>query len=558
LIPTTLQRYVLRETARVALLSAVALTGIIFAGMGVSLVNKGLNIVQLRSIVPFIATFSLPYALPTALLLASVFVFGRLSGANEITAVRGSGINLNHLIVPLLLLAMAVSAGTFWLNHYLLPWSLRRVKGQTERLIVQVLQKMGNVQMVYPIGRYVIYVGGLNEQTRFWQNVAVVEFAANEFPSRIMMARQAHYSVDEEHDIVKLLLFDAVVMQPQLGEELEDQQPSGTFARLSHAIDLNTAARVSSQRPKYAPLPELRRRLVGLRADAAEARARAENPSVLAHPKTARKLAERTANASYRKWQEVGLHMSGHKKTADAAVAAMVETKGLLREAQAEREAALQRRDDVQWKLEDRKPYLDQLQKELKSLISRNADATRIKSRRQEIKRETTAIAELEVRLNEANSAVDLANETLRGVEDRRRAQEDGLGSAEVAVAASQQKVKAARESYEKDNARVDDIKRVEYLLRAQTEMHFRNAGAVTSLIFVLIGIPLGILSRRGSVLMAFVVSFFAVLILYYPLMVVGKMLSLDGYLAPWIAQWMPNVAVGGVGVILLVWGIRR
>ena len=41
MIPSTLQRYVLRDILRVALLAGVALTGIIFVGMGVSLVNKG-------------------------------------------------------------------------------------------------------------------------------------------------------------------------------------------------------------------------------------------------------------------------------------------------------------------------------------------------------------------------------------------------------------------------------------------------------------------------------------------------------------------------------------
>ena len=91
LIPTMLQRYVLREMLRVALLSALALTAIIFVGMSVSRVQQGLNVVQLRGLIPYIAAFSLPYALPTALLVASVFVFGRLSGANELTAVASSG-----------------------------------------------------------------------------------------------------------------------------------------------------------------------------------------------------------------------------------------------------------------------------------------------------------------------------------------------------------------------------------------------------------------------------------------------------------------------------------
>ena len=90
MIPTTLQRYVLRETLRVALLASVALSAIIFVGAGADLASRGVNVVQLWSLAPFLLAYSLPYAVPCALLVAVVFVFGRLSGANEITAIRSA------------------------------------------------------------------------------------------------------------------------------------------------------------------------------------------------------------------------------------------------------------------------------------------------------------------------------------------------------------------------------------------------------------------------------------------------------------------------------------
>lgn len=606
----------------VALLSTVALTGIIFVGGSVSLVNKGLSVVQLRSLVPFLVTFSLPYALPTALLVASVFVFGRLSGANEITAMRVSGVNLNHIILPPLVLALAVSGGTFWLNHYLLPWSLKRVKVQTEHLIGEMLDKLGTVRKVYRIGPYVIYVGGTDPRTRRWQNVAVVEFAADEFPSRIMMAREAYCSVDEERDVANLLLFDGMVMQPQLGTGIDDQLSRGSFARLSHTIDLHTTARLSSERPKYFPLPELLGKLKSLAVDAEAARAQSANPDELAHPKTARRLAERERNEVYRKWNRIQLQVGTRKKAADKAHAAVGKTQESLLEAQAEQEAVAQRCEDLRSDLEDRKRYLEQLNEEFKSLSQRQIDPARIgalqkeiesagaglaelkqhlkeaeepqrpaiqeriKERKRsleqlkedlnriiarrsrveqdlkrclgEIQQEKAALAKLATRLAEAEGDCKRMTDSLNGIQRRMRGREKELGFAEKALASLQRDAAAVWKSFQKLSSRVNDVKRVESYQRARTEFHFRNAGAVTSLVFVLIGIPLGILSRRGSVLMAFVISFFAVLILYYPLMMVGKMLSLDAYMTPWLAQWLPDVVVAGVGTSLLAWGIRR
>ena len=175
-----------------------------------------------------------------------------------------------------------------------------------------------------------------------------------------------------------------------------------------------------------------------------------------------------------------------------------------------------------------------------------------------EIQQEKAALAKLATRLAEAEGDCKRMTDSLNGIQRRMRGREKELGFAEKALASLQRDAAAVWKSFQKLSSRVNDVKRVESYQRARTEFHFRNAGAVTSLVFVLIGIPLGILSRRGSVLMAFVISFFAVLILYYPLMMVGKMLSLDAYMTPWLAQWLPDVVVAGVGTSLLAWGIRR
>ena len=564
MIPTTLQRYVLRETLHVALLATVALTAIIFVGTGISLVNHGLSVVQLRGIVPYIFAFSLPFAVPMALLLASVFVFGRLSGANEITAIRSSGINLNHVIAPLLLLAVLLCAGTFWLNQYVLPWGHAHKKEMAARLIGRAVTKIGNVQKVFPLKEYVIYVGRVDETSGMWENVAVVQFADDEFPARIMIAKRARCIVDEENDLVRLTLYNVILIQPQLGKEFEEQQPKATFKEVEHVIDLSKG-RFVANRPKYDQLPQLVRRIRTLEKSAAETRRHMANPQDLDHPREARRAAQKTMDKAYRAWRGLDSRMGLHHKAIEQADASVEKAEMLLNGARGNHGAALQERDDVATKIRDREPTLEKMKAELRALVERKVEPDQakahqalIRERQEELKKEWKAIDGLHLLLSKAEIALAKADGEVRVVEGQMAARQAELDRVKKELAAARGHALDAYQTYLVDRKRVDEIKAVESLLRARTEFHYRNAGSVTTLIFAMIGIPLGILSRRGSVLMAFILSFFAVLVLYYPLMMVGQMLSLDGYMASALAGWLPNMVVGGIGAYLLAFGIRR
>ena len=557
MIPTTLQRYVLRETLRVALLAAIALSAIIFVGVGVSMVQRGVSVVQLWGLIPFLVAFSLPYAVPCALLVAAVFVFGRLSGSNEITAIRGTGINLNHVIVPLLIVAVLVCGGTFWLNHYLLPWGNARKNEMGKELVGRALTQIGSVQKVFPIGDYVIYVGRAEEKATLWQNVAVIEFADDEFPSRIMIAKQAHCAVDEENEEVKLLLLDAVLIQPKLGGDLESQAPRASFARISHTIDLSEGRR-PSERPKYAQLPELLDRIEDLETAAAEIHRTFDDPAALEHPRQAREAAEKRMDAAWREVQRVDENIAKCRNELKEAEAAVQEAEDLTLETKGDVGAARQEHDDLAAKITEREPTLEAMKAELKSLIENEAEPERIKERQEEIRNEAQAIDALRLKLDAAALELEKKEAVLKETEAALNACEKKAETAREALAVAEERAQSAHARYEAEKARVGQVKDIESLLRAKTAFHWRNASALTTLIFVMIGIPLGILSRRGSVLMAFVVSFFAVLVLYYPLMMIAKLVSLDGYVTPWLAQWTPNVVVGGIGLWLLTRGIRR
>ena len=116
-----LPRYVLVELLSAFVLALVLMLLLVVAGLSVQLVYKGLAVTQLMSLIPYLAVFALPHALPAALLTSAVMSYGRLSADNEITAVRSSGIHLHVVVTPAVFFALVVTVLALHLNCNVLP-----------------------------------------------------------------------------------------------------------------------------------------------------------------------------------------------------------------------------------------------------------------------------------------------------------------------------------------------------------------------------------------------------------------------------------------------------
>ncbi len=78
----------------------------------------------------------------------------------------------------------------------------------------------------------------------------------------------------------------------------------------------------------------------------------------------------------------------------------------------------------------------------------------------------------------------------------------------------------------------------------------------VACLVFGLIGLGLGASNRRDGKLASFVVGI-VVIFAYYVLLWLGQSLARGHLVAPWVAAWLPNILLGGVGALLFLWRDR-
>jgi lipopolysaccharide export system permease protein len=135
-----LSRYVLSELLQVFLVSLAALTlFMLVIGLVKEAQQQGLGLLQILALVPYVLPEAMRFAVPGTMLFAVASVFGRMSAANEITALKAAGISPMAAIWPVTFLAVAVSLVSVWLNDVAVSWGrdgVRRVViGSVEEII---------------------------------------------------------------------------------------------------------------------------------------------------------------------------------------------------------------------------------------------------------------------------------------------------------------------------------------------------------------------------------------------------------------------------------------
>jgi lipopolysaccharide export system permease protein len=82
------------------------------------------------------------------------------------------------------------------------------------------------------------------------------------------------------------------------------------------------------------------------------------------------------------------------------------------------------------------------------------------------------------------------------------------------------------------------------------TEINEKISLAFSCFIFILLGVPLAIVTRRREKSINFGIAFLIVGI-YYIILMGAEALGLQGYLDPTLAMWIPNIILGAIGAIL-------
>ena len=139
-------RYVVWEVLKYFLATVVALTLIVTPVMGVKAgLDKGAPATVILSILPVILPEILGITIPASMLFSVCSVFGRMTGANEVVALKSLGISPMVVVWPAIVLAAFVSLGTVWMYEVAATWCRptrdRILAESIEEIAYSVLQK---------------------------------------------------------------------------------------------------------------------------------------------------------------------------------------------------------------------------------------------------------------------------------------------------------------------------------------------------------------------------------------------------------------------------------
>ncbi len=121
-----MNRYILREIAVPFVMILLVLTFVLLMGKILQvmdlMINKGVGFGDIVRLMLFLMPSFLMFTIPISLLMAILIGLGRLSGDNEITILKMSGVSLYQLSVPVAIAALAAFFLTSVTSLFLVPY----------------------------------------------------------------------------------------------------------------------------------------------------------------------------------------------------------------------------------------------------------------------------------------------------------------------------------------------------------------------------------------------------------------------------------------------------
>jgi lipopolysaccharide export system permease protein len=146
----TITRYVIFEFLKVFLLAFVGMTlFMLLIGVGRTAVREGLSMGPILRLVPFIIPESMRFSIPASSLLAACTVFGRMSGENEVVAIKSLGASPWSLLGPVFAVGFLISVAGVWINDVAVSWGRPNISRVVSESIEQIAYGMLQTKRTY-------------------------------------------------------------------------------------------------------------------------------------------------------------------------------------------------------------------------------------------------------------------------------------------------------------------------------------------------------------------------------------------------------------------------
>ncbi|MBN2482414.1 MAG: LptF/LptG family permease [Bacteroidales bacterium] len=203
------------------------------------LVGKGLGMNIIAELLTYASASLVPLALPLSVLLSSLMTFGGMGEHYELTAMKSSGISLRQIMMPVIILAMFISAGAFIFSNNVLPVTNLKMKS----LLYDVRQQRPEFQITEGIfyngiDNYSIRVGKKDPATNQLYDIKIYDHTDRRGNVSVIIADSGHMQMTADRRNLIITLWNGSVYS-----ELEDDKrpPDKTYP---HRTDIFREQRI--------------------------------------------------------------------------------------------------------------------------------------------------------------------------------------------------------------------------------------------------------------------------------------------------------------------------
>jgi lipopolysaccharide export LptBFGC system permease protein LptF len=525
-----LQKYVLFTALKALVPAFAALVLLMVVGVCMQLLREGLDIVRLSPLLPPVFAYCVPVVLPSAFLTAVIMAFGRLSADNELMAVRAAGVHLFSVVYPVLGAAAVLSLVAAFFQFEAVPRARASIKALEYRALRQIL-----LDKVALSGRRQFSFGRAFIQYDDFRDGQMIGLVALEVeghkPPTIITAASCTIRPDPEHDErVVFEMRDCVLTS----FEREEYGAPRTVTGVRYTYFVKVAPKIEEIRThrKHLPLLPLLRERKRLRNSVGR-RPAFRNPQ--AETADERNQRDRLDVRIRRLDGTLQDRQGKYRKYADQ----------LPRQHEQVIEANRDLIRDAQQQLEDLQQQQAECMKQLDAMHDSDADLARLVELQRtqgrllaKIEATKTQIQELRAKTVEAEAAIEGA--AAKAAELR--------GDVAELEQHRQVLLRQRRELTQTIRSAQDQEDLTSIVIR----IHKRLAQAVSVFVFVLVGIPLGIVASRRSVMVAFGISFAIVLMVFYPFLILGQIAAEAGSVPAFPGMWVGNGLTFLIGLALM------
>jgi len=163
--------------------------------------------------------FFLAFITPMSVMMAVLLTFLRMSGDNEIVALKASGLNPHRFLVPVMIFCFIGWLLTTFITTVGLPWSNRSYYGLSVELAqTHVDAVIKERTFIDSFQGLMLYVNQVDMQNRTMKDV-FIEDQRNPTVNNIIVAPSGRISSDSKEQVIRLVLFNGAINQVALADQ---------------------------------------------------------------------------------------------------------------------------------------------------------------------------------------------------------------------------------------------------------------------------------------------------------------------------------------------------